>query len=208
MIRIENLYFRMCFHLILYLEFSGLFYYSVIKFLWPLIRSLLFALSCVSEIYIITLWRACQQLFLFFCFFWSVMFTFKESHTRQTVKSFSKMPFYQTMHNRMSAKKAKPALCFARIANAILGEVTLHNSSFLSIKKAQKKHSRNLYCVNGERGIWTLAPLLTTYSLSRGAPSASWVFLQILSGQKTIRRNMNIHILYNELLIESDSYPS
>ena len=26
---------------------------------------------------------------------------------------------------------------------------------------------------NGERGIWTLAPLLTTYSLSRGAPSAS-----------------------------------
>ena len=31
---------------------------------------------------------------------------------------------------------------------------------------------------NGERGIWTLAPLLTTYSLSRGAPSASWVFLQ------------------------------
>ena len=30
---------------------------------------------------------------------------------------------------------------------------------------------------NGERGIWTLAPLLTTYSLSRGAPSASWVFL-------------------------------
>ena len=31
---------------------------------------------------------------------------------------------------------------------------------------------------NGERGIWTLAPLSTTYSLSRGAPSASWVFLQ------------------------------
>ena len=31
---------------------------------------------------------------------------------------------------------------------------------------------------NGEGGIWTLAPLLTTYSLSRGAPSATWVFLQ------------------------------
>ena len=26
---------------------------------------------------------------------------------------------------------------------------------------------------NGEDGIWTHAPLLTTYSLSRGAPSAS-----------------------------------
>ena len=63
------------------------------------------------------------------------MFTFKESHTRQTVKSFSKMPFYQTMHNRTSAKKAKPALCFARIAKAILGDVTLHNSNFLLIKE-------------------------------------------------------------------------
>ena len=32
---------------------------------------------------------------------------------------------------------------------------------------------------NGEGGIWTLAPLLTTYSLSRGAPSATWVLLQM-----------------------------
>ena len=32
---------------------------------------------------------------------------------------------------------------------------------------------------NGEGGIWTLAPLLTTYSLSRGAPSATWVLLQL-----------------------------
>ena len=30
-----------------------------------------------------------------------------------------------------------------------------------------------LFKKNGEGGIWTLAPLLTTYSLSRGAPSAS-----------------------------------
>ena len=34
---------------------------------------------------------------------------------------------------------------------------------------------------NGEGGIWTLAPLLTTYSLSRGAPSATWVLLQGLT---------------------------
>ena len=32
---------------------------------------------------------------------------------------------------------------------------------------------------NGEGGIWTLAPLLTAYSLSRGAPSATWVLLQM-----------------------------
>ena len=30
-----------------------------------------------------------------------------------------------------------------------------------------------VFQTNGEGGIWTLAPLLTTYSLSRGAPSAS-----------------------------------
>ena len=34
---------------------------------------------------------------------------------------------------------------------------------------------------NGEGGIWTLAPLLTTYSLSRRAPSATWVLLQGLT---------------------------
>ena len=33
---------------------------------------------------------------------------------------------------------------------------------------------------SGERGIWTLAPLLTTYSLSRGAPSTTWVLLHLV----------------------------
>ena len=41
---------------------------------------------------------------------------------------------------------------------------------------------------NGEEGIWTLAPLLTTYSLSRRAPSASWVLLQIVN--KTCSKRM------------------
>jgi hypothetical protein len=34
-------------------------------------------------------------------------------------------------------KKAKPALCFARIAKAILGSITLHNSNFLLNKRKQ-----------------------------------------------------------------------
>ena len=68
------------------------------------------------------------------------MFTFKESHTRQTGKSFSKMPFYQTMHNRMSAKKAKPALCFARIAKAILGGITPHYEQFPIRIRVSKVH--------------------------------------------------------------------
>ena len=33
------------------------------------------------------------------------------------------------------------------------------------------------YSPNGEGGIWTLAPLLTTCTLSRGVPSTSWVLL-------------------------------
>ena len=33
---------------------------------------------------------------------------------------------------------------------------------------------------SGEGGIWTLAPLLTTCTLSRGVPSTSWVLLQIV----------------------------
>ena len=35
------------------------------------------------------------------------------------------------------------------------------------------KNFFHLFLLSGEEGIWTLAPLLTTYSLSRGAPSAS-----------------------------------
>ena len=43
-----------------------------------------------------------------------------------------------------------------------------------ALKKGNKKSCKNnLQLFNGERGIRTLAPLLTTYSLSRGAPSAS-----------------------------------
>ena len=50
---------------------------------------------------------------------------------------------------------------------------------------------KNFFCDyirNGEEGIWTLAPLLTTYSLSRRAPSASWVLLQIVN--KTYSKRM------------------
>ena len=45
-------------------------------------------------------------------------------------------------------------------------------SLFPSIIRCQNPICK-LCIMNGERGIWTLAPLLTTYSLSRGAPSAS-----------------------------------
>ena len=43
--------------------------------------------------------------------------------------------FYLLYFDQSVQKKAKPALCFARIAKAILGDVALHNSSFLLIKK-------------------------------------------------------------------------
>ena len=43
--------------------------------------------------------------------------------------------FYLLYFDQSVQKKAKPELCFARIAKAILGDVTLHNSSFPLIKK-------------------------------------------------------------------------
>ena len=42
---------------------------------------------------------------------------------------------------------------------------------------------------NGEGGIWTLAPLLTTCTLSRGVPSASWVLLQTTELVSTYSNN-------------------
>ena len=54
----------------------------------------------------------------------------------------------------------KRQLIYINIAVFVCQELFL--KSFMSFHKT-----------NGEGGIWTLAPLLTTYSLSRGAPSAS-----------------------------------
>ena len=42
--------------------------------------------------------------------------------------------------------------------------------------------------ISGEGGIWTLAPLLTTCTLSRGVPSASWVLLPILNPTCLLRQ--------------------
>ena len=50
---------------------------------------------------------------------------------------------------------------------------------------------KNFFCDyirNGEEGIWTLAPLLTTYSLSRRAPSASWVLLHTINEKTPLKR--------------------
>ena len=61
----------------------------------------------------------------------------------------------------------------------------------LCILEFSLENVKNFFCDyirNGEEGIWTLAPLLTTYSLSRRAPSASWVLLQIVN--KTYSKRM------------------
>ena len=51
----------------------------------------------------------------------------------------------------------------------------------LGLVSSQLFSSQGSIFNGGEDGIWTHAPLLTTYSLSRGAPSTSWVLLQKLS---------------------------
>ena len=49
----------------------------------------------------------------------------------------------------------------------------------MGIEKPAKPWDFNaLRAFGGEGEIWTLATLITPYSLSRGAPSASWVLLQ------------------------------
>ena len=67
--------------------------------------------------------------------------------------------FPTVLQKRFPVRKPKTSLCHQRL---------------LSVKNTVWYNS----LCNGEGGIWTLAPLLTTYSLSRGAPSASWVLLQ------------------------------
>ena len=44
-----------------------------------------------------------------------------------------------------------------------------------------------IYFFGGEGGIWTHAPLLTVYSLSRGAPSTTWVLLHKALTEKMIK---------------------
>ena len=68
-----------------------------------------------------------------------------------------------------SFKDVQPGLFFIRIFRV------LHTVQSLIFKV------RTLFRANAEGGIWTLAPLLTTYSLSRGAPSTTWVLLHWLT---------------------------
>ena len=68
----------------------------------------------------------------------------------------------------------------SRLPTVFAEKISFRKSKLVSVTNELAVHNTvwiNLLC-NGEGGIWTLAPLLTTYSLSRGAPSASWVLLQ------------------------------
>ena len=126
--------------LCIFLEFSGLFYCSIIKLPSSVSACFLLTRFCVSEIYIITLFWSCQHFFSsFFIFLQTLVF----------------QPFCR----KDSLSEIK---------------TLLHLQLLLSVKSTVWCNS----LCNGEGGIWTLAPLLTTYSLSRGAPSASWVLLQ------------------------------
>ena len=101
------------------------------------------------------------------------------------------------------AYRAGPRFCFAAaLLSCATTSIIYHSFSILSTTfliflknfvfaaewlwfREQKNETNHLEItsvhfifLSGERGIWTLAPVLPTYSLSRGAPSASWVFLQ------------------------------
>ena len=78
---------------------------------------------------------------------------------------------------------------FCQVLFFILLFLSFENSLYiLSFSFKNVKYFFVINNHNGEEGIWTLAPLLTTYSLSRRAPSASWVLLQIVN--KTYSKRM------------------
>ena len=87
---------------------------------------------------------------------------------------------------------------FSRLSHYLIIKVLSHFIAFqqvsfdiLSYDFASVKNFFKFFYfskINGETGIWTLAPVLPTYSLSRGAPSASWVFLQGLHVNQLKRR--------------------
>ena len=76
-------------------------------------------------------------------------------------------------HNLLLRKSCVALLLFS--ATAL---IFYHNHFCLSTTFF--KYFWHLTTADGEGGIWTLAPLLTTCTLSRGVPSTSWVLLQIV----------------------------
>ena len=61
---------------------------------------------------------------------------------------------------------------------AVCQRVVSRGKGKISRVKQKETSKRMSLFAGAEGGIWTLAPLLTAYSLSRGAPSATWVLLQ------------------------------
>ena len=68
-------------------------------------------------------------------------------------------------------------LCYKQCNFYKISHFYIHVNTFC--QKIKSSYLEDL--ISAEGGIWTLAPLLTTYSLSRRAPSATWVLLQVLT---------------------------
>ena len=78
--------------------------------------------------------------------------------------------FIQITSSQISSEFSSDAALRAATLKNFQGCITVYLSKFILF------HFRE---TNGEGGIWTLAPLLTTCTLSRGVPSTSWVLLQL-----------------------------
>ena len=152
-------------------------------------------LRCFSDLfyqrqllYLITFEEVCQQLFLFFQIFFSSCFsgalwanTGNPCRFKVCCRQFSAASINITHINTHVNTFFQLFLHFSKMyftqSECVLYFAFQYAS--LACPVWQKIGSDLHHFQSGERGIWTLAPLLTTYSLSRGAPSASWVFLQI-----------------------------
>ena len=67
---------------------------------------------------------------------------------------------------------------FVKVQNWTLNTQSLRPELSVVEQNVQQWDILKGHPTNGEGGIWTLAPLLTTCTLSRGVPSTTWVLLQ------------------------------
>ena len=123
--------------------------------------------------YLITTRFVCQALFSSFSIFFLVLFFFFQTTFLSYHNSFS---LSSTFFKFFRLFQVVMLFLFPRNSFIILPQLSLFVNNIFYFFQF-------FLLLNGEGGIWTLAPLLTTYSLSRGAPSATWVFLHMVNYQ-------------------------
>ena len=147
--------------------------------------------------------RSSHWLFLSYCLFWFLNFRSRSMdpscrhHSRQDPNEIPEKSLCWIERSRLFCYSVIKFRFVASFSQKLYYSITLFSlcqelfyfslpsfsqatcTLYHTLDKCQEKICNHQIdnCKSGEEGIWTLAPLLTTYSLSRRAPSASWVLL-------------------------------